>query len=198
MPVSLIVETIITGQLGANCYLIYDPQQKNALIIDPGDDAPYIRRYIEDLNLKPAMTIATHGHDDHISALTAIQHTYHLPAFINHRDQVVYGQNLNPKLVKNISSTSQIELDGYQFDVLRTPGHTPGGISLYCESEHILFPGDTIFAGGAIGRYDFPYSNVIDLTRSINQILKLPENTIMYPGHGPQTTVGTEKKYHQT
>lgn len=205
----LLIEVITTGQLGANCYLAIDKSSGNTLIIDPGDDALYLIQYIKDLDVKPKKIIATHGHFDHIMAALELQLSYKIPFMLSKEDESLV-QNMQqsakhfigiesgppPNITSHINSSSILKFENHSFDVLPTPGHTPGSISLYNKKEKIVFVGDVIFAGGGIGRYDFSYSDSADLSVSVNKLLSLPENTIVYPGHGLKTTIKQEKNYH--
>jgi hydroxyacylglutathione hydrolase len=91
----------------------------------------------------------------------------------------------------------QLNFAGSSFEIIHTPGHTPGSVSFYSPAEKVCFVGDAIFAGGGIGRYDFEYSSEPQLIKSINRLLSLPETTLIYPGHGPTTTVANERRLHQ-
>jgi glyoxylase-like metal-dependent hydrolase (beta-lactamase superfamily II) len=206
----LAVETIITGQLGANCYLVYDQTSLKALIIDPGDDAIYIMQYIKDLALIPQQIIATHGHFDHVMAVSELQLSLNLPFLINEADLFLLKRmqhsakhftgdiaGLKPQVDQTITPGKDIILNRYHFHVIAVPGHTPGSITLHQPDSAIAFVGDTIFSGGAIGRYDFEYSDAVKLAQSVNTLLKLPPETTLYPGHGPRTTVTQENLYHR-
>ncbi|MFH1971659.1 MAG: MBL fold metallo-hydrolase [Patescibacteria group bacterium] len=202
------IEKLVVGGLSTNCYLYY-LKSKNCVIIDPGDDAEYIIDTISRLQLKPLAIIATHGHFDHILAADQLKKTYLIPFYCNRSDEfLVKSMNKragrwlprkiyeeNPEIDFNLQSKYKIE--DISFAILSTPGHTLGSICLYSKNENILFSGDTIFSDGYIGRYDFSYSNKLDLEKSIQLILQLSNETKIHPGHGEETNVKREKIYHK-
>lgn len=203
------IETLIVGNLSTNCYLYYS-KSKDCIIIDPGDDAEYIIDSITRLSLNPLAIIATHGHFDHILAVDQLKQTYKIPFCCSIKDDFLAKSmkqragrwlsrkiyEISPKIdinLEKIFSVSDISLK-----ILSTPGHTPGSVCLYLKKENIIFSGDTIFANGSIGRYDFSYSNKLQLEKSIHLILQLTSETKIYPGHGEKTNVKQEKKYHKS
>lgn len=188
------VEQLVVGQLQANCYLVWDEKTSQAIIIDPGDDGDFIIRRIQDFNLEPKLIIATHGHFDHILAVTELKLAFNIPLLINRADlfllnrasrtaQFFMGVKPDPSLPvdKFIKEGDIIKFGKQSLKVIETPGHTPGGIALYFKG--VLFSGDTIFADG-VGRTDFSYGLEEDLRKSIQKLLKFPSDTIVYPGHG--------------
>lgn len=193
--------------MDSNCYLVIDEKSREVLIIDPGDDADYIQRIISDEELKPVMIIATHGHFDHILAVTELKLTYNIRFLMSRDDEFLlsrvrssaeYFTKANdvlpkPTIDSYLTGATPVSVGKMQFEVIKTPGHTPGSVSLYFKKENALFVGDLIFKSGGIGRYDFEYCSKDDLIKSIRNIIKLPENTIVYPGHGDPTTIGDEK-----
>jgi len=202
------IEKLIVGSLSTNCYLFY-LKSKNCVIIDPGDDAEYIIDTISRLQLNPLAIIATHGHFDHILAADQLKKTFDISFCCSRNDQFlvksmkkratrwlprkIYEEN--PEIDINLHKNYEIE--DISFSILSTPGHTPGSICLYFKKDNILFSGDTIFSDGGIGRYDFSYSNKLDLEKSIHLILQLSNKTKIYPGHGESTYVKKEKNYHK-
>lgn len=189
------IKKLVVGQLQSNCYLVFDKTIDKTIIIDPGDDADYIIQTIADLNLKPTKIIATHGHFDHILAVKELKLAYKIPFLMHKKDEVLlkwmrksckFFTNFDPGPPPKIDKHLKDKLTfGHQsLDIIATPGHTPGSISLYSNEAGILFVGDLIFAGGGVGRTDFPYTNETDLKKSIKKILKLPKNTTIYSGHG--------------
>jgi hydroxyacylglutathione hydrolase len=190
------IETLVVGQMATNCYLV------NGIIIDPGDDAEYI---ISHCKTKPVTIVATHGHFDHILAAYALQLAYNIP-FIMHEADAFLLQTMQssakhflhittdppPKITKYIEGGDTIG----DFTVMHTPGHTPGSICLYSKKENVLFSGDTIFAGGAVGRTDHTYSDPLALSQSIQKILSLPPETKILSGHGDSTTIEKELTYY--
>lgn len=184
------IKTLSVGQLQANCYLVWDRDTNDCLIIDPGDDADYITTEIINLKLKPKAILLTHGHYDHVLACLELKLNFNLPIFLNPKDNFLYqkadrsaghwskNKALKQPLTKPLPE--KIKLGKELIKVIKTPGHTPGSVCFYC-SPH-LFVGDTIFENG-VGRTDFSYASSSDLKKSINSIFKLPDETLIYPGH---------------
>lgn len=194
------------GPLQTNCYFLVEGN--NCLIIDPADDASFILEELQRKKLNLLGILATHGHFDHIGAVGEIQLTHKVPFYIFQKDQFLVdrlnetaehflGFNphfLKPILVKYLTEKkfqiSPSDSEG-KFQIIQTPGHTPGGCSFNLSKEKILFSGDTLFKGGT-GRYDFSYCDKTDLKKSLESLLKLPGKTIVYPGHGEETTIEDE------
>lgn len=190
------IETLVVGRMAANCYLV------NGIIIDPGDDAEYI---ISHITIQPTMIVATHGHFDHIMAARALQLAYNIPFIMRKADAfLLQTMQLSAKHFLHITTDPAPKITKYiedgdtigNFTVMYTPGHTPGSICLYSIKENVLFSGDTIFAGGAVGRTDHKYSSAYQLSESVQKILSLPKNTRILPGHGQATNVRQELNYH--
>lgn len=195
---------IPAGIYAANCYLVYDEQTKEGIVIDPGGDADDIISKIEELGLKIKYIVLTHAHGDHIAGVEELK-SYTKAKVAIHKDD----EPLIKDGTKNLSSmmamgtvefTPDILLDegdkitfgNIEANVIHTPGHTPGGICIKIEDN--LFSGDTLFAG-SIGRTDFEYSSFDDIMHSIREkLLALPDETKVYPGHGPTTTLKMEKQ----
>ena len=192
------------GQLKANCYFLIDDQ--NCLIIDPADDASFILEELQRHRLNLVGMLATHGHFDHIGAVGEIQLSFNVPLYILQEDQFLidrlnetakYFLGFDPHFIKPITVKYLTDtkfnpaLDGIEFRIIKTPGHTPGSCCLYFEKENALFSGDTLFKEG-IGRTDLSYSNKNDLKKSLKKIFKLPKETIIYPGHGEETLIQDE------
>ncbi|KPJ70398.1 hypothetical protein AMJ51_02040 [Microgenomates bacterium DG_75] len=199
------IERLVVGQLQTNCYLVWDEESRQAIIIDPGDDGDYIIRKVLDLQLGPKAIVATHGHVDHILAVTELKLAFRRPFWIHQGDLFLvrrmqasakhwFGIEVDPppEIDKFIKEGELIKFGKEQLKVMETPGHSPGGVSLY--GGGVLFSGDTLFCRG-VGRYDFSYASREDLFASIkNKLFKLPDETRVYPGHGPETTIGEEKE----
>ena len=193
------VKRLIVGQLQTNCYLAWDEENLEAVIIDPGDDADYIQRRVADFNLHPKFILATHGHFDHILAATELKLAFKIPFLIHQADLFLLkragktarfftGISEEPMLPpdKFIKEGDKIRFGKECLKVIETPGHTPGGVAFY--SPGILFSGDTIFAEGK-GRTDFNYGSEEQLKNSIKKLLNLPKQTTVLPGHGEETTI---------
>lgn len=198
--------TFPLGQLQANCYFLI--QDKECLIVDPGDDAAFILEEVQRRNLEVVGLLATHGHFDHIMAVGELQLSIKVPLYIDKKDIFLverlnetaeYFLGYNPYSLKpnNITSLNKkmLHVSSFTFHVISTPGHTPGSVCFYFPTENILFTGDMLFKQG-IGRYDFSYSDKEDLLNSITEILKLPDGTQIYTGHGETTTVEDEKLHN--
>ena len=208
------IRKLTVGQLQTNCYLVMTGNE--ALIIDPGDDADYILRIIADEGIAPTKVIATHGHYDHILAVTELKLAYQIPFLMHKEDEFLlkrmsasaahFGKIVSdppPKIDKYLKEGESLKIarlhapgvqatggqGNYKLKIVHTSGHTPGSISLYSKVAKAVFVGDLIFAGGGMGRTDFAYSNRKDLLNSVGKLLKLPEDTVVYSGHGEETTV---------
>lgn len=190
------IQSVVVGQLQTNCYLVWDSKSLEAIIIDPGDDGDYIIRRIGDFNLLPKYIIATHGHFDHVLAVTELKLAFNIPFLIHQKDLFLYQRaGRTAKFFQKVAADVILPPDKFikegdwlkfgreKLKVLETPGHTPGSISLYVPG--FLFSGDVIFAQGR-GRTDFSYSSEKDLEKSIKKIFSLPKDTIVYPGHGEE------------
>lgn len=188
------IEKLIVGLMKTNCYLVYD--DKDLIILDPGDDNDYIVRKISDLEKNPKAIIATHGHFDHLMAATALKLIYRIPLYMNSKDLFLLdrfnssakhflGIDPGPKPVidRDLSSEERLHfLDG-EFEVLDTPGHTPGSVCIVNRKERIVFVGDLFFKEG-VGRYDFAYSDKNKLEESIKKVKRVAKGFKVFPGHG--------------
>jgi len=204
---SLLIDRLIVGQLATNCYLLTDRITQETLIVDPGDDAEYITECLNRLQTKPKAIVATHGHFDHILAVRALQLAYRIPFFLHPADLFLVKQmavranhylpekikDPPPVVTKTLADRDELTIGKLAFRVSATPGHTPGSVSLYCQSEKIVLVGDLVFAHGAVGRTDFSYSDNSGLRQSLQKIFSLPAYTVVYPGHGEPTTIEREK-----
>lgn len=199
------IETLIVGQLDTNCYLVWDPESLEAVIIDPADEGNYISEKILAKKLKPKAIIATHGHFDHLLAATELKFAFGIPFYMNQGDLPILGRTEEtaeyfahfralppPQVDVFLKEKDTIHFGGETLQVIESPGHTPGSICLY--SKGILFSGDTLFAHG-IGRSDFSYANQENLIDSLKKILKLPPLTKIYSGHGLETTIRAETTF---
>ncbi len=199
------LEILRVGFLGTNCYLVYDDEVKEVLIVDPGDNANYIADTIEKLELKPIAIMLTHAHIDHILAVDELRKKYNLPIYIQEGDvPMLEDGNLNlghvsVKLENNdhvLKGDETLNLGNMKIEVFATPGHTPGGTCYYFPDANFVLAGDTMFRY-SWGRTDFPGGNEIALMTSIREkLLPLPEDTIVYPGHEGQTIIRDERKIH--
>ncbi len=201
------IEHLILGEFQTNCHIIRrNKTAADCLIIDAGLDADKIIDFLEAGRLNPLAVILTHGHIDHIAGLEQLRLQYpDLKVYIHQQDaQMLTGEKKNLSELMGVSFRTGpanriltdgqlIEQAGIILKVIHTPGHTPGGICLYSEKDGILFSGDSLFSD-SVGRTDFPGGSMPQLIQSIKKnLLTLPAETIVYPGHGPATTIGREK-----
>jgi len=200
------VKTLVVGPLLSNCYIVYDEKLKEGVVIDPGDDFDIILQTIKELNVKINFILATHGHFDHVGAVAPLKRALKVK-FLAHKDDFFFiedGQksarrwNIDieqpPKPDRFIVDGDKIKVGDFCLEVIHTPGHSPGGVSFLHDS--MLFGGDTLFQG-SIGRTDFREGSFEDLSNSIKtRLYSLPDETIVYTGHGPITTIGDEKMYN--
>ncbi len=199
----MIFETVSVGELQVNCYILAPQENSSAIIIDPGADEAKIKKALNKHKLKPAFVINTHGHFDHIGCddkfgVAVYAHSDEVKLLLNperNLSNFLAGAYSVKSEIKPLKEGQVIELDGIELEVIHTPGHTPGGISLLMKKPKtdILFTGDSLFCQ-SIGRTDFPGADEALLINSIkDKLLKLPDNTVLYPGHGPTSTIGKEK-----
>ena len=197
-------EHIIVGAIETNCYIVYDDETKECAVIDPGAEVEKIIRIIHQKELKPIMIINTHGHVDHVGANKDLLDEYSVPLLIHSADNPMLdqagqtelsfflGAKNSPPADKFLVEGEKVEIGSVQLEIIHTPGHSPGSVSLL--GEGILFSGDTLFWGG-VGRTDLPGGSWNELVRSIKEkILTLPKDTLVLPGHGPKTTVDQEER----
>ena len=202
------VKRIIVGQFKTNCYLIIDELGKQCLILDPGDDADYILREVIAEDTKPVCILATHGHFDHLLAVTELKLALNIPFMMQKKDEFLLKRLKSsaayflkvsadppPKIDSYLNSANLIQIGGFKIQVIETPGPTPGSVTFYIQKQNMAFVGDLLFENGGVGRSDFHYSNQSVLNKSINKILNLPDKTILYPGHGGETMIYAAKKF---
>ena len=199
-------KTLLVGALDTNCYLIGCEENKEALVIDPGgeESAELILDYLKENNFNLKYIVNTHGHVDHIIGNSALKTSTKALLLIHKLDAnmlIDATKNFSIFMDKEIYSPSadkllegdeEIILGSLRFKILHTPGHTSGSICLILNG--IVFTGDTLFAGG-VGRTDLPGASFRDLKESIKgKLLNLSDDKIIYPGHGPSSTIGEERK----
>lgn len=200
----MILETLVVGPLGVNCYIVGDEKTREAIVIDPGGNARDILDTLRREQLKLVAIVATHAHFDHLFALAELRAATRAP-FLLHADEApvlasasigarlfgfVFGQPAPAERL--VRAGDVVRVGEIALQVLHTPGHSPGGMCLLHDKS--VFVGDTLFQGG-IGRTDLPGGDYGTLLRSIrDQLLTLPDDTTVYPGHGDATTIGEERQ----
>lgn len=195
--------TYPAGVYQANCYIIYDEKSMKGIIIDPGGETEEIEKLVNDEGIDPQFILLTHGHFDHTGAVNHIKAAFNIPVYMNEKDLFLVSGN-EKKKASFLPASDLINIDRYVKDgdvieygnenvrILETPGHTPGGISV--STGGCLFSGDTLFYG-SVGRTDLPGGSHEQLIESIkSKLMVLDDDTFVYPGHGPSTTIGREKR----
>jgi hydroxyacylglutathione hydrolase len=202
----MIHEILPVGLLQCNCSIFGDEQSREALVIDPGDNIDDILAILARHSLRVKTIVITHAHIDHIGGAAKLKAATGAPVVMNALDQELYDHldvqaswlGMEPPTRTAIDAAASdgdaLTLGPAEFRVLHTPGHTQGSISLWIPTENKLIAGDTLFRD-SIGRTDLPGGNPRQILRSIEgQLLRLPEETVVVPGHGPNTTIGREKE----
>lgn len=197
------VMTVVNGFFSQNCYLVWETGGR-CVILDPGDEPHLVESMIREMELTPVLITATHAHIDFVGAVSMIRDAFRIP-FAIHRDEDEILDKLpedarffglptirRPQVDRWLEDGETLSFGEASMTVLHTPGHTPGSVCFQC--EHMIFTGDTLFAGG-YGRSDLEGGEEDVLVASVrDRIFTLDETTIVYAGHGPTTTIGQEKK----
>lgn len=200
------VETITNGPFVENCFLVADAATKKAILIDPGDEPERIEKIIERMGVKVVEIVNTHGHIDHAGAVAPLKRSLNVPFAIHRGDRpwlehiaasaAAFGlpPKETPDVDRELEHDQTLQVGDVTGRVLHTPGHSEGGCCLYFPDQKIVFVGDTLFAG-SIGRTDLPGGSMPTLIASIRtQLLSLPDDVIAFSGHGPETSIGTERR----
>ncbi|TNY35355.1 MBL fold metallo-hydrolase [Thermomonospora catenispora] len=212
----MLVAGFPAGSFAANCYIVAPAAGEECVIIDPGQDAEEgIEEIVREHRLKPVAVIATHGHIDHVWSVAPVCGARDVPAYIHPADRDLLtdpakglslgvGQQLfgglrlsEPDDVRELADGMVLELAGLRFTVDHAPGHTPGSVTFRTpesgDQPQVMFSGDLLFAG-SIGRTDLPGGSYEEILKSLARVcLPLPDETIVLPGHGQQTTIGRER-----
>ena len=201
----MILQGFPVGPVGANCYIFGDDAAREVFVIDPGDEPDRILQALRQLGARPVALVNTHGHFDHIQGVEAVRRETGAPFWIHEaeaeilthgpaRAKMLFGLDLPPSPAPDrwLVEGDRLRVGGLTLTVRHTPGHSPGGVCLL--GDGLVFTGDTLFAG-SIGRADLPGADMATLLASIARVLlPLPDETVCYPGHGPVTTIGEERR----
>jgi glyoxylase-like metal-dependent hydrolase (beta-lactamase superfamily II) len=203
----MIVKMLVVGPLASNCYIVGSSSTKQGMIIDPGAEAGTILRTVQQMGLSVPLIVVTHAHIDHIDALRTVKERTNAQFAIHKAERELLSDAPPMGILTSLGLThfksppnpdrllkdgDRIDIGDLQFEVLHTPGHSPGGICLV--GHGVVFSGDTLFNYG-IGRTDFRGGSYELLMKSIREkLMVLPDETIVYPGHGPATTIGDERR----
>ncbi len=204
----MILEMLTVGPFQENCYVIGDEASGAGAIVDPGDEATRIALAVEQTNLEIGRILVTHAHIDHVGAVGALAEEYACPVLMHAEAEPMLKQlptqammmglrfGKVPSVDRHLEDEEVLEIGGLRLRSLYTPGHAPGHLALYVEGEGLVLSGDALFAG-SVGRTDLFGGDMEVLMRSINErLLTLPDETRVYPGHGPQTTIGAERAHN--
>jgi hydroxyacylglutathione hydrolase len=202
----MILETLTVGPFQENCYVIGDGE--TGAIVDPGDEAARIALAVEQTGLEIGQILVTHAHIDHVGAVGALADEYACPVLMHAEAEPMLQQlptqammmglrfGKVPAVDRHIRDGETLEVGSLKLQSLYTPGHAPGHLAFYVEGEGLVLSGDALFAG-SVGRTDLFGGDIEVLMRSISErLLTLPDETRVYPGHGPRTTIGDERAYN--
>lgn len=205
MPTEVEVSTLTVGAFGSNCHILVRRGSRRALVIDPGDEAPRILAHLREGRLTPASILLTHGHMDHVAGLADVARAFPKAPVGLHPEDARWAftpANSMPPYYETPEAPAQIERawaggqtwtdDELTYEIIEVPGHSPGSVAFYFRALDLVFSGDVLFAG-SIGRTDLPGGHAATLGRSLRRLLELPDETVVYPGHGPDTTIGAER-----
>lgn len=195
------IQAFVVGAFQENCYLVSDEASGRAVLVDPGDEGDTLVDAIRASGLALEAIWLTHAHLDHIGAIAAVTRAYDVPIHLHPDDRPVYAYapraaamyglpfELGPAPDRDLREGEQLSLGSLRFDVWHMPGHAPGHVVFH--GHGVAFGGDVLFAG-SVGRTDLPLSDGIAFQRTLERISTLPPATVVYPGHGPETTIGAE------
>lgn len=199
--VSAAVTSLTVGAFQENCYLLIEPGGTRCAIIDPGAEPDRIIAAVERSGAAPQAIWLTHAHLDHVGAISGLRRRWDIPVYLHPLDQPLYESASRQAALyglpfeqpepadRTLGEGDVLELGALRMTVMHTPGHAPGHVVFH--GHGVALVGDCLFAG-SIGRTDLPMSNPRDLAAALDRIAALPEETVVYPGHGPVTTIGTE------
>ena len=201
------IEKFVLGSLGTNSYLIINEETKELVVVDPAACPDYVIGHVKSNGYIPKAIFLTHGHFDHVMGIDGWVREFGIPVYL-HEDEKkvledpqlnlsgVFGSSYSYSNVKCLVDGQNLEIAGFTFKIIHTPGHTCGGCCYYCEEEGILISGDTLFYQ-SVGRSDFPTGSMGTLVRSIKEkLFCLPDDVMVYTGHNDLTCIGDEIKYN--
>jgi len=200
--VAVIVETITVGAFQENCYLLVDDRARRAVIVDPGSEGERLVDAVENSGATLDEIWITHAHVDHVGAIASIKKKWDVPIFLHPADRrlyeaagrqaQVYGVPFEepPPPDREFADGQNVKVGDVELTVMHAPGHAPGHVVIH--GDGIALVGDCLFAG-SIGRTDLPFSNPPQLAATLEKLAALPSDTVVYPGHGVETTIGEEK-----
>lgn len=202
----LIVARATVGPFQENSYVVGDPETRDAILVDPGDEPAAIEALVAAHGLVPRMVVNTHAHLDHVGAVAALTARFGTPFYLHPGDRFwleqlpsqaqMFGLDAppTPEVDHWLADGEELVLGSRAFRILHTPGHTPGGTCLFFAADRVLFTGDTLFAG-SVGRTDFPGGSWEELETSIRtKLLPLGDDVVFHSGHGPPSTLGEERR----
>jgi glyoxylase-like metal-dependent hydrolase (beta-lactamase superfamily II) len=201
----MILEMLTVGPFQENCYVLGDEASGVGAVVDPGDEAARIAMAVEQTGLEIGSIILTHAHIDHVGGVTALVDEYACPVLMHAEAEPMLEQlptqalmmglrfGKVPTVDRHIGEGETLEIGDLRLRPLYSPGHAPGHLAFYIEDEGLVLSGDALFAG-SVGRVDLPGGSMEVLMRSIEErLMTLPDETRVYPGHGPQTEIGSER-----
>lgn len=194
----MLIKTLPVGQLETNCYVVTDEDSLDCAVIDPGDESGTILDYLEDNKLHCRAVLLTHAHFDHVGAANALLEATGARLYMSEKELELVkggasGRFTVPEDVKYYRDGDTVEVGSLRFEVMETPGHTPGGVTLRCGEA--LFTGDTLFRGSC-GRTDFAGGDMRQELRSLKRIAELPGDYEVYPGHAESSTLSIEREHN--
>lgn len=201
------IEKFVLGSLGTNCYLIENEEWKELVIVDPATCPDYLVSHVKSHGYTPKAILLTHGHFDHVMGIDRWVKEFDIPVYLHESEKEIladpklnlswmFGTNYSYDQVQCLKDGEILNVAGFRFEVIHTPGHTAGGCCYYEKNEDVLISGDTLFCR-SVGRSDFPTGSASVLANSIRErLFVLPDDVMVYPGHNQLTCIADEKLYN--